>query len=153
MRGNVVNGAIADAKKDLATKFPLVDNEAYTNTTIDIAEFTTKRHFAGLFGNVSQVGKILEKKYKIVISSDIISFGDQNNKRVLNDIEYENSDHKKNETIHQDLYSVGDSVLYKGEVVKILSVSPSSEMIRIQILKSGKYREKQVWTDQVNSIE
>ena len=72
---------------------------------------------------------------------------------MLNDIEYENSDHKKNETIHQDLYSVGDSVLYKGEVVKILSVSPSSEMIRIQILKSGKYREKQVWTDQVNSIE
>ena len=166
--GNVVSGAIADAKKDLADKYPLKENEAYSNITIDVTETITKQYMKGLFGSISQFGKTLEKKINIVISADIISFGDINEKRLIvdhvdnepidtdnkHDVEFDqNSEQETSEPIYvYELYAVGDTVLYKGEVATILSVSPTS--VRIQYQKgNGSYAKKWVWYSDIKAIK
>ena len=65
---SLVDGLIADAKRDLMTEHPLQPNEVYVNWSVD--EIVTES------GKKSSAGPIVKRvEYQVVISADVIRFG------------------------------------------------------------------------------
>ena len=68
--GAVRDGLVADAKKDLMSSFPLQDNQAYANMTVDI--ITTETGTGGRHSNLPRIERI---DLQCTISADIIQYG------------------------------------------------------------------------------
>jgi hypothetical protein len=66
--GSIVDGLIADAKRDLMTEHPLQPNEVYVNWSVDRMLTET--------GKRSSEGQVVQRaEYRIVVSADVIRFG------------------------------------------------------------------------------
>ena len=66
--GSIVDGLIADAKRDLMTEHPLQPNEVYVNWSVDRMLTET--------GVQSREGQVVQRaEYRIVVSADVIRFG------------------------------------------------------------------------------
>ena len=65
---SIVDGLIADAKRDLMTEHPLQPNEVYVNWSVDRMLTET--------GVQSREGQVVQRaEYRIVVSADVIRFG------------------------------------------------------------------------------
>ena len=65
---SIVDGLIADAKRDLMTEHPLQPNEVYVNWSVDRMLTET--------GKRSSEGQVVQRaEYRIVVSADVIRFG------------------------------------------------------------------------------
>jgi len=106
--GAVSHGAVADAKADLAQKFPLQKNQAYTNVSIDITRSEISKHAKGFGTMISPIGITQAVSYNVVVSADIIEYGTS----ILD------KDFSNNNSSSINTKKLGELELYEGQNVK-----------------------------------
>jgi hypothetical protein len=109
--GDVRLGAVADAKADLAQKFPLQKNQAYTNVSIDITRTERAKHAKGFGTMISPIGITQAVSFNVVVSADIIEYGIS-----LLDKDFSNNNSGSINTLSTK--KLGELQLYEGQEVK-----------------------------------
>ena len=147
--GGVIHGAIADAKADLAQKFPLQKNQSYTNVSIDVSRSERAKH-AKAFWTISPIGITQAVAYNVVVSADIIEYG----------ISLLDKDFRNNNSGSINIPStekLGELQLYKGQEVKfknfdntifeatVVDYTPSNKSYQLKYLdKESTYQIKNI---------